>query len=737
MNGNIPPVSNKITTQVLALLKGSPYRANVRDIYSFKEPLVEVLLIDFEVVGICQNPVFDIKPIEPIRIEIYEHKNPRVFVLREDFPSVPHLMISEDGKTKFLCYSDVADEELRLRMNGRFLIECVNNWFVKTARNELHHPDQPLEPFFLGNDGVIVIRRNFINKNRPFNKFEKKTPNLLLQVEDSAKNKDVHWYASIWLCLPASADNIIQKLPHTLSELLSMFDDEKMLKFFTEQVNALWKIRQSPKNYQFIFNNSVNALLDCKCLIALYIPLYSANEAEIKKQDIRVFKLSEPFSRLLELVGWRYNSKSKKLESLTSKKTINIPMEMLQFQCAFESNFAQQLNGVDSDYKNSKIVIIGVGALGSQIFINCIRAGFGKWTLIDNDVIWPHNLARHSLGQNALGNSKAHELAKYAKNILLDADVTSIADNIFVKNNAEITTAFHEAKIILDVSTSIAAERVIALDIKSAARRISTFLNQAGTFLTMLVEDVERNVTLDFLEMQSYKILCTTEEYSSYFDSSDSLAYSASCRDITSNISQDVVALSAAITSSEIKKCSTSNDACISIWQITNDGITKRLYPAETWMTANIDDWDIFINNSLVEEMMAKRSERIPNETGGVLVGNCDSLRNRLYIVDMIFSPSDSIESPNSFIRGSDSLPEKMVEISNRTHDSLYYVGEWHSHPNSNTSMSNDDKILLNVVTEWCAVDCGIGCIIIAGDNNTCSIHIKIHSSERVFSKSL
>lgn len=714
-----------------------PFRATVRELYSSASPPIDKLHVDYEVVGRCQNPIFNIKRIEPIRIEIYKNEVPQVFVLREDFPIVPHLMCSSDGKTKSLCYSDVVDEELRLRMNGRFLVKCINNWFVKTARNELHHPDQPIEPFFLGYGGVIITRLNFIKPERLFNKFEDKEQSPLLQIDDDDRNENARWYASLWLCLPARADNIIRKLPRTLSELLGMFSNVQIFKYFEKQVLEIWNVRQNPQNYLSVFNNSVKALLDCKCLVALYISLSDSASSEIKKHDIRVFKLLEPFSKLLQMIGLEYDAQTKKLVPFPSKKPIDIPIEMLQIQCDFDSDFARQLNGVVSNYKSPRIAIVGVGALGSQVFTNCVRAGFGRWTLIDNDVIWPHNLARHSLGRSSIGKLKAHELAEHAKTILSDADVSSIAGNVFNHDIAEIAGAFSEADIIIDASTSIAAERVVALDVESAARRISVFLNQSGTYLTMLIEDTERNITLDFLEMQEYRILCTMEAYSDYFDSAESLAYSASCRDITSNISQDVIALSGAIISREIKNQNISDEAHVSIWKISNDEIIVKRHTADSWTILTIGSWQICVNNLLIEDMMVKRQERSPNETGGVLIGNCDSLRNRLYIVDMVFAPSDSIESPNSFIRGSESLPEKLIEISKKTHGSLYYVGEWHSHPTSSTSMSRHDEILLDVVTEWCEVDSGLGCIIIVGADKSCSVHVKMLSSEHSLSKSI
>jgi len=724
---------HQLTKQVIEVIeRGYPYRATVQVVLPCSDNhSIDVLFVDFEVVGICQKPFFDIRPIEPIKIVISEEQMPRVFVLRSSFPPVPHLMVSNDGREKWLCYSDVADEELKLRMNGRFLIECINNWFIKTARNELHHPDQPLEPFFLGSEGVIVVDSSFMNRNNIFNKFIMKENNVLVQVDEGIGSDKADWYSTLWLCLPASADNIIRKVPSTLVELMQMIQSDEMQSVFVKQIQAIWMVRQNSQTYLSVFKQSVNSLLDCKCLIALYIPIKDDSTDTIKKHDIRIFSLEKPYSSLLEMAGYRYNNnpKIKKLEQIKNDKPSDIAIKLLQLHSSFESAFARELNGFESDYKNPQIAIIGVGALGSQVFCNCIRAGFGRWTLIDNDSIWSHNLARHSLGLDSLGKNKALELTYYAKTLIKDADVTAIADSIFNQDNEVTHEIFASADIILDISTSVAAARMLASDIKSEARRVSAFLNQSGTYLTMIAEDRERTISLDLLEMQTYKIMTKHEDYKDYFMYAGAMAYSAACRSITSRIPQDNVALSAAMVSKELKTLTAKEEAQITIWQLIDNSFFAHSYTPETWSKIKLGDWLFCINDSLLREMHLKRLERFPNETGGVLLGHCDFARNKLYIVDMVFSPEDSIESPTSYIRGCANLPEKMTEISKLTHNNLYYVGEWHSHPSGSTAMSGDDIKLLSAVTEWSDTECRLGCIIIVGFNNACSIHIKADSN--------
>jgi len=75
------------------------------------------------------------------------------------------------------------------------------------------------------------------------------------------------------------------------------------------------------------------------------------------------------------------------------------------------------------------------------------------------------------------------------------------------------------------------------------------------------------------------------------------------------------------------------------------------------------------------------RKERLPNETGGVLVGHFDRQHRIIYVVDALGSPKDSTEWPALYIRGVRGLRAELERIGKVTLSNLEYVGEWHSHP--------------------------------------------------------
>src|SRR5690606_1733286 len=55
---------------------------------------------------------------------------------------------------------------------------------------------------------------------------------------------------------------------------------------------------------------------------------------------------------------------------------------------------------------NKHVVLVGAGSLGSQVAMQLARAGVGRLTLIDPDILNAENLGRHVLGIDDLGRYK-------------------------------------------------------------------------------------------------------------------------------------------------------------------------------------------------------------------------------------------------------------------------------------------------------------------------------------------
>ena len=687
------------------------FRASLNAIRSHDDTdsLCDELELDFEVVGLPQHRLIPVRNIEPITIYISNAETLPVVIVRDDFPIVPHLNVHENNVRKSLCYSDLGYQEIRHKLNGRFLLTCIENWFRKTSMNQLHRPDQPLEPFFPYVNNVIVWNGQlgkpyfdkYIVEDREFGK-------LMYQSSDG------NYFAVFSLPVPPDFSNLIHNMPQTLLELLCSFKNyDTIITWLTD----LLSIVRFPKIYNKYFRQERNSLLACKVLINIAIPKQRTDRAPIETFDLRSFVIDKSLKDILTDYGLSLNGSKLEPSKHTGGNGANIAITPFIVHLAQSKLKCRCANLVDEADGEKHFSLVGVGAIGSHILNNCLRSGYGKWTIIDHDYFWPHNIARHVLTSNDIGYSKVKSLEKVANHIQSDSDLVAIASDVFGKDNS-VSMAFGQSDIILDASASIAVERHLALDVQSDARRISCFLNPQGTATIMLLESVDRSARLDLLEMQYYRELLKNEKYSDHMSLPETMVYSGTCRSISSRISQDNISLSAALCCKAIKLHTSNTNGEIIIWTHATDTVEKESFMADKWITHEQGGWKIELSLSLLGEMRTDREKALPNETGGVLIGAYDIARKRIYVVYQVRAPEDSISSPTSFIRGCANLPERLKYIHETTLDNLTYIGEWHSHPSVNTQRSTDDVKLHKAIVGYNRENCLPGCMMILGTDN-------------------
>jgi len=337
-----------------------------------------------------------------------------------------------------------------------------------------------------------------------------------------------------------------------------------------------------------------------------------------------------------------------------------IPLDLFDVSLTLSRDQAARLSGYAGPV-DTAIAAVGCGALGSQVFLNAYRSGFGKWTLIDHDHLLPHNLARHALpvGQGA---PKALALSAMVDE-LFDGDPgpdAIVGDVLNPGARAEhLQRAFREAGLILDMSTSVPVARILARDTAAETRRASLFLNPRGTDLVLLMEDAARTVRLDALEMQYYRAVLAHDELVGHITGPEGeLRYGRSCRDVTFVLSQEVVAMHAGLGSQALRRALANTEPRIQLWQADPDSgaVAARSYRTHAVRELAIGEWQVVVDDGLLKKLMQFRARRLPNETGGVLLGSLDLQRRIAYIVDALPSPPDSTEYPTCYIRGSRGL---------------------------------------------------------------------------------
>ena len=687
----------------------------------------DCLVVDIGPLQIPQFPVFEVKKIEQVTIIVSDNTLPEV-LCRKDFPVVPHLNVKSDG-VKSLCLFDVPFREIEYMFNASMFIRRIVYWFEKTARGELHQPDQPLEPFFpYVNDYIIMAYSNGI----PFFRYKKiKTSNGDIFFETPLEDTTVGNVA-IRLDISISkvyTENIINKMPETLGDLDSAFD-EKIVDKIIETAFLTWEVKRDQKLYKLLFNQSERALKNCPIFLVVEISLSRDKESKPEQWTTKIFKLDS--SLLSFLLSCGYSVKNGKLVKINqSGEYERIKLMPFEALLNFNKEYARRLNNI-STKEDKKFVQIGLGSLGSQIANNCIREGYGIWTFIDPDCILPHNLARHCLFAQNIGENKALAMKAFSEAIIMSDNPPCVEKayntNIFSTEHIQsFISDISSSTLVVDTSASIAVSRFLSHILSSSTRCVSLFMNPSGTALIMLAENADRTIKLDTLEMQYYSLLTNSSDLTQHLKNEKHIVYSSSCRNASLTYSQDNVSIFSGIGSKEIKKLENTDKATIKIWTIDENDTSIHLKSAKGCIFNNYKhkDWQIKVAYMLEEHLHQMRIQKIPHETGGVLIGSFDYKQKICYIVDSIDSIEDSEEYPCAFVRGSKGLSKKLNDISEITIDNLTYIGEWHSHPNDNTNQSTDDKKLMESIVDYNRTKSSPGCMIIVGET-----HISVYLNE-------
>jgi proteasome lid subunit RPN8/RPN11 len=368
--------------------------------------------------------------------------------------------------------------------------------------------------------------------------------------------------------------------------------------------------------------------------------------------------------------------------------------------------------------------------------MNLARSGFGRWTLIDPDILMPHNLARHALDGRFVGFNKAETVAYAASSTSFEEDVFKGLDGDLLRPGAQseaIQAALSSADVIADMTASVAAQRHLARDVASPARRLCAFLTPSGADLVVLAEDAARDFALDALEMQYYRALLHDGELAGHLElPSGRQRYARSCGDTTSAMPQDFVALHAAIASRTLKEILAEGEPFIAVWRADASCSVRRV-PIEVQSVTEfeLNPWTVVLDNGLRERLIQHRKDKLPSETGGVLLGSFDLEREILYIVDTLPSPPDSKEKTDLYIRGCRGLRDAVADVEAKTGGMLEYVGEWHSHPRgASTRPSGYDLAAFGWLTALMSKDGLPAVMMIVGDAGEVSLFIGSMSRE-------
>lgn len=669
--------------------------------------------IVFEVdVEVGQAPLRDIRPVERIAVTFSESDGywPEVLALRQDFPrDLPHLFPRLEGESCSLCLYEDSYEELKLRWTAVKVVERIRLWLRESSRANLHGPDQPLEPLFVGRFESLVLPTDMFTGDgvapehlavQCYEQGLQSSVYIATRTNGNINANSGEFVATVFVGEP----RVQRGMRFAPGNLLELNEAANMA-----GVDVIDGLRRRLMEWQHDAR-----LLKSRLIIVVAFPKIRQNGSAVEASDIWAFGTHRPVAQLGEMLALWQVVGSGQVGGLVGvtfapKSAVSISLTPLNPQFALSRARAAAANGLASDSR--RITAVGVGALGSQIIGTLVRAGYGRWKFIDEDVFLPHNAARHELPHSAVGRTKVTALTQWVNAILAEPVAEAgIAANLLDPGDKReaVANALQGAEVIADFSASQAVARHLARDFDGSARCVSAFMNPSGTDLIVLAEDSSRKTRLDAVEMQYYRMLLEEAELSEHFRPPEGqVRIARSCRDVSAVLPGDVVSHHAAIASRGLRMALSQTRGTIYVWR-TDQKFNTRLFqrsPADA-IEGTVGQMRLTTDKLFLSAIRAERRRKLPRETGGVLLGSWDLRRGIVYVVAMIPSPDDSEERPTSYIRGCRGLESAVSDAMAKTDGQLQYLGEWHSHPVGHSAEpSEDDCKLFDWVREYTTQD--------------------------------
>lgn len=128
---------------------------------------------------------------------------------------------------------------------------------------------------------------------------------------------------------------------------------------------------------------------------------------------------------------------------------------------AQEGIFSRTLGVLSKDIINKKVLVVGVGSVGSYISEQMIRSGVGNLILIDPDEVEYSNLSRTNYFVSDVGKAKVVALAGHLYNINPTIQLEYYDLDIHTFNSTQLNALFIQSDVVVAATDDPSAQRTI------------------------------------------------------------------------------------------------------------------------------------------------------------------------------------------------------------------------------------------------------------------------------------
>lgn len=690
----------------------------------------ELVVLDIAT-GAPQRPFYPIHRTERVGVFFAgDESQPFAALLRDDFPDTEHQLLVPEGVPAIICLDDRPWAEARLTWTPAELMERILTWFRRAGRGELHDARQPLDPVFSGSPLSFVIARSALAADPAPDLLALHSPvdGTVLRVTEAVPGQYPAHAEPLSIVTYRVAPADMKRLRHAPGNLaqLAAALDARGIALFEDLSTRLrdWIAEGAPAAWR----------LNGRFAVIAELPVISPHGAQ-QGVDHRAFVTVKPAGDVAVALGIAQPSgghgRVGYVQAIGGGAPDLAALAAIEVQCAevhleFEPDLAARLAGHEAP-DGRAAVLVGAGAIGSHLADALSREGRFSWTVIDDDKLLPHNLARHIATGAAVTQPKAAVLAAHINGTFAEAPcAAAINANLFAgeADGAAVEAALSSADLIIDATASLLAARHLS-DHPAGARRASVFFNPAGNAAVLLAEPADRALTLRDLEAQYLGLILRQEGLHDHLGTAaETIAYTGACRAITNRIPETRAAVLSGLAAAGLASAADTDEGAIAVWSLTADGgVRVDRAEVEPVTLFQAGAWQIALDAGLLRRFHELRAARLPAETGGVLYGLVDIPAKRIHLVDASAAPPDSTEAAGEFVRGVSGLAELLDDVRRRTAGQVRYVGEWHSHPpRASARPSAIDGVQIDWLASLMEMDSMPALMVIAADAETAVI---------------
>lgn len=653
--------------------------------------------------------------INPERIRlVYQNKPKRhapvVNALRSDFPrDLPHLNpVPEQHLVSICLWRKGGTDSLYIQRGILELLKVLKSWLEEASVGQLNKDGW--EPSPRSSIGLSVVTDiAWLQKQATKTRLSNKVLmfNAIASYEKSLGN--------LWGVAYCCDKNIKQvDLKNTSKKKASLMVSQELEKN-NDGYFELRCIVPIPENNHVDDKNSsaeVGTLEELKNFGNYQALSQTIDEIEKDFQDkkdrhclVLVIK-RRPLPLIQDIMGLSEDNDERKIEIIPfyiRKEKSNVLVQFVSPKSDITSKELSDISGIENT--NDKVGIIGCGSLGSSIADQLARAGVHQISIWDDDVLEPHNSARHiSIYQkfNILP-FKSILLEKHIKEISLEHSKNTSQKTEKLLTNNQIP---EDIEHIIDSTASNLPHLWHSNDLPHSLSKV--YISDEGRI--GIFQHITKNNNIDLLDLEglTYAKATIFPELAEWFKRQSSLEtrlVGLNCSSNTLTLSWSKILSHSSTISTAFFESITKNKSFIGLNFLDDKGLPKGYkvlaeeseleFERREIIDNNNCEWILSISDSAKETMRKVRQKHLPKEVGGYLLGLVCIETHRISITSA--TEGKLIHSNTASLKLApickDTEASSLLSCSNSM---LIPLGTWHSHPCQSAEASATDLGTLN-----------------------------------------